>query len=83
MLCPLAITQDVIPHSTTDSVLSFSRSHISMSLNREQAEDNDHVSVGNINSLGVLRPYRRLGLAKRLMTLSSVYSSRIMILFLY
>ncbi|KAL4064729.1 acyl-CoA N-acyltransferase [Scleroderma yunnanense] len=36
----------------------------------EQAEENDHLWVGHINSLAVLRPYRRLGLAKRLMTLS-------------
>ncbi|KIM59965.1 hypothetical protein SCLCIDRAFT_1217206 [Scleroderma citrinum Foug A] len=36
----------------------------------EQAEDNDSTWVGHINSLGVLRSYRRLGLAKRLMTLS-------------
>ena len=83
MLCPLAITQDVIPYSTADSVLCFSRSHVSVSLNREQAEDNDSTWVGHINSLGVLRTYRRLGLAKRLMTLSSVYSLRIMILLLH
>lgn len=50
-----------------------------MSLSREQAEENHHIRVGNINSLSILRPYRRRGLAKRLMTLSRVYFSCITI----
>ncbi|KAI6150260.1 acyl-CoA N-acyltransferase [Pisolithus tinctorius] len=36
----------------------------------EPVDDQPHLLIGHINSLAVLRPYRRLGLAKRLMNIS-------------
>ncbi|KAI6005460.1 acyl-CoA N-acyltransferase, partial [Pisolithus albus] len=36
----------------------------------EPVDDHPHLLVGHINSLAVIRPYRRLGLAKRLMDIS-------------
>lgn len=41
---------------------------------REPDEEFPWLQVGHINSLSVLRTYRRLGLAKRLMILSSRFT---------